>query len=273
MARLRRKRVLGARLRRITSAALLHRGLPAGVNGLGLAPKEALMPAVLIVAHGQPSDPAPAAAELAGFAAKVAALCPDRDVASVTLAEPGGLAKAVARLGPNGRVFPLFMAGGWFARVHLPAKLREAGAMGWQVLEPFGCDPALADLTVSIAREAGARQIILAAHGSFKSTVPSDIAYAIAARIAQATGAEVRAGFIDQDPQLQSLTGFGEICLPFFAAAGGHVTEDIPAALAKAGFAGRILPPVGLDARAPTVVARAILADQPVCSTACRYQR
>ncbi|EKD59736.1 MAG: hypothetical protein ACD_54C01169G0001, partial [uncultured bacterium] len=32
------------------------------------------MPPVLIVAHGQPSDPAPAAAELAHFAARVADL-------------------------------------------------------------------------------------------------------------------------------------------------------------------------------------------------------
>lgn len=234
------------------------------------------MPAVLIVAHGQPSDPAPAAAELAVFAAKVAAFCPEWRVSSVTLAEPGGLAQSVAQLGPDGRVFPLFMAGGWFARLHLPAKLREAGETGWQVLEPFGCDPALADLAVAIAREAGAAagvQLILAAHGSFKSTVPSDIAYAMAQRIAQATGAEVRAGFIDQSPQLQELQGFGQICLPFFAAAGGHVSEDIPAALAKAGFAGRILPPIGLDPRAPALVARAIQADQAVCATACRYQR
>jgi sirohydrochlorin ferrochelatase len=236
----------------------------------------AVPPAVLIVAHGQPSDPAPAAAELAAFAAKVALLCPDRQLASVTLAEPDGLEQAVAALGQGGRVFPLFMAGGWFARLHLPAKLRGAGALDWQVLEPFGCDPALVDLAISIAREAGAsegRELILAAHGSFKSSVPSDIAYALAERIAQETGAEVRAGFIDQEPQLQDLRGFGQICLPFFAAAGGHVTEDIPSALTRAGFTGRILPPVGLDPRAPAIVARAILADQPVCTKACRYQR
>jgi sirohydrochlorin ferrochelatase len=231
------------------------------------------LPPVLIVAHGQPTAPAAAAAELARFAAQVAALCPDRQIASVTLAEEGGLAKAVAVLGAGGRLFPMFMAGGWFTRVHLPAKLREAGALGWQVLEPFGCDPALADLAVTLVRETGAHQVILAAHGSFKSSVPSDIAYALAEKISAETGAEVRAGFIDQDPQLASLTGFGQICLPFFAAAGGHVTQDIPAALAQAGFAGRILPPIGLDPRAVAVVAAALQAGRPVCATACRYQR
>ncbi len=229
--------------------------------------------AVLIVAHGQPSDPAPAAAELAGFAARVREVCPERSIASVTLAEEGGLARAVATLGQAGLVFPMFMAGGWFTRVQLPAKLRAVGASGWQVLEPFGCAPELADLAVSLVGETGARQVILAAHGSFKSTTPSDIAYAVAEKIAAETGAEVRVGFIDQEPQLQRLRGWGEICLPFFAAAGGHVTEDVPAALASAGFAGRILPPIGLDPRAPSIAARAIAAGQPVCATACRYQR
>lgn len=234
------------------------------------------MSAILIVAHGQPSDPGPAAAELARFAAAVAGHLPGRRVASVTLAEAGGLAAALAELGPGGRIFPMFMAGGWFTRVHLPGKLREAGAIGWQVLEPFGCDPALHDLAVKVAAEAGAApgcEVILAAHGSFKSPVPSDIAYDLAARIATSTGAKVRAGFIDQDPQLQAMAGFGSICLPFFAAAGGHVTEDIPAALAQAGFRGRILPPLGLDARVPALVARAIAADQPVCAAECRYRR
>lgn len=239
------------------------------------------MPPVLIIAHGQPSAPDVAAAELAAFAAKVARLLPERRVLSATLAEPEAVARAVAELGPGGRVFPMFMAGGWFTRVQIPARLRAAGAQGWQVLEPFGCEAALQDLAVQIVREAcaveeglrkeGVREVILAAHGSFKSPVPAAIAQTVAARIARETGAEVRAGFIDQSPQIGSIRGFGTLCLPFFAAAGGHVTEDIPAALAKAGFSGRILPPIGLDPRAADLVARAIVADRPVCAQACRF--
>ena len=38
---------------------------------------------------------------------------------------------------------PVFMAGGWFTRVHLPARLTAAGGAGWRVLEPMGCDPAI----------------------------------------------------------------------------------------------------------------------------------
>jgi sirohydrochlorin ferrochelatase len=229
----------------------------------------------LIVAHGQPSDPGPAAAALMALAARVAGLMPGWHVAAATLAEPGALARAVAGRG-QGVVFPMFMAGGWFTKVQIPAKLAEAGAAGWRVLEPFGCDPGVHDLCVTLAREAGAGQVILAAHGSFKSPVPSDIARHVAGRIAAETGvSRIEAGFIDQSPQLSTLHGFdaGAVCLPFFAAEGGHVAEDIPKALAEAGFRGRVLPPVGLDARVPALIAAAIARGQGVCVADCRWRR
>jgi sirohydrochlorin ferrochelatase len=229
-----------------------------------------MMRHALIVAHGQPSAPRPAGAALEALAAKVEARLPGWLVAAATLAEEGAIARAVAGL-PGGVVFPMFMAGGWFTRVQIPRRLAEAGAEGWTVLEPFGCDPSVHDLCVTLAREAGDSRVILAAHGSFKSSAPSDIAHHVAARIAAGTGAEVAAGFIDQEPQLASLTGRAGVCLPFFAAEGGHVSEDIPAALAEAGFTGRILPPVGLDARVPGIIAAAIARGVPVCSGACRW--
>jgi len=228
---------------------------------------------VLILAHGQPSDPVPAAAELAVLAAKVAAHLPGWEVGSATLAEPDALGRALAG-GKDGLVFPLFMAGGWFTRVQIPARLADAGAQGWRVLEPFGCDPAVHDLCVTLAREAGAEELILAAHGSSKSQVPSDIARHVAGRIADETGiSRVAVGFIDQSPQLSGLAGYAAkaVCLPFFAATGGHVTEDIPKALTAAGFKGRILPPVGSDARVPALIAAAILRGVPVCAQVCRW--
>jgi sirohydrochlorin ferrochelatase len=226
----------------------------------------------LIVAHGQPSDPRPAGAALEVLASRVEALLPGWSVGAATLAEDGAIARGVAGL-PGGVVFPMFMTGGWFTRVQIPKKLAEVGAEGWTVLEPFGCDPAVHDLSVTLVREAGAGQVVLAAHGSFKSSVPSDIARHVAGRIAAETGAEVAAGFIDQDPQLASLTGRGGVCLPFFAAEGGHVSDDIPAALSEARFQGRILPPVGLDARVPGIIAAAIARGVPVCAAVCRWAR
>ena len=226
----------------------------------------------LIVAHGQPSDPRTAGAALEVLASSVAALLPGWSVGAATLAEAGAISRAVAGR-PGGVVFPMFMAGGWFTRVQIPKRLAEVGAVGWTVLEPLGCDPAVHDLCVTIAREAGEPRVILAAHGSFKSSVPSDIAAHVARRIGVETGADVATGFIDQDPQLSTLTGRSGVCLPFFAAEGGHVSDDIPAALAKAGFAGRILPPVGLDARVPGIIATAIARGVPVCAQACRWAR
>jgi len=233
---------------------------------------------VLILAHGQPSDPAPAAAELAALAQRVGAFLPGWTVASATLAEPDALGRALSgeagRGGGGGLVYPLFMAGGWFTRVQIPARLAAAGAQDWRVLEPFGCDPAVHDLCVTLAREARVSELILAAHGSSKSPVPSDIARHVAGRIAAEAGvARVAVGFIDQAPQLSTLAGFrGEAaCLPFFAATGGHVAEDLPTALAAAGFEGRILPPAGSDARVPALIAAAILRGEPVCAAVCRW--
>lgn len=241
---------------------------------------------VLIVAHGQPSAPKAAAADLAVLAAQVAAHLPAHKVRSVTLAQEGGLARAIADLGPSGLVFPMFMAGGWFTRVALAQKLRAAsgqmgGGAGWQVLEPFGCDPAVHDLAAEIIAQAlvgqniAQAQILIAAHGSFKSSVPSDIANHLATHIAQRLGiADVKAAFIDQSPILGTATGYGAgaVCLPFFAAAGGHVSDDIPRALAQAGFGGRVLPPLGIHGDVPGIIAAAIRAARPVCAEECRYR-
>ena len=230
----------------------------------------------LIVAHGQPSDPRVAGAALEALGAQVQALLPGWSVGAATLAEDGAVARAVAGQ-PGGVVFPMFMAGGWFTRVQIPKRLAEAGAVGWPgtwtVLEPFGCDPLVHDLCVTLVREAGAGEMILAAHGSFKSPAPSDIARHVAGRIAIEAGVEVAVGFIDQEPQLASLTGRGGVCLPFFAAEGGHVSDDIPSAMQEAGFQGRILPPVGLDERVPGIIAAAIARGVPVCAGACRWSR
>ncbi|MBE2277186.1 MAG: cobalamin biosynthesis protein CbiX [Rhodobacteraceae bacterium] len=214
------------------------------------------MTVAVIVAHGQPSDPLPAAAELAALAGKVAALLPGLQVGAATLAEPEALARAVAGK-PSGLILPLFMAAGWFTRSAIPARLAEAGAAGWQVMQPFGLASEVGALAVALARESGGGEVLLAAHGSFKSAEPARVARGVAARIAAEAGIPCSAAFIDQSPRLSEATGFGRaaICLPFFAMAGGHVTTDLPAALAEAGFPGRILPALGTDPRVPGLIA------------------
>lgn len=226
----------------------------------------------LIVSHGQPSDPVPAAAEMAFVAAKVQSLMPEARVMAATLAEEGALERAVAVLGPEVRVYPMFMAGGWFTRTHLPERLAEAGAPGARVLPPFGLDGAVQALAVTVAREAAARlgrapvdvPVLLAAHGSFKSPAPAEVAQTVAARLRDEGGfRRVQAAFIDQSPRIvEAAAGFpeGALVLPFFAARGGHVVEDLPQALHEAGFRGAVLPPLGLDPRVPGIIRRALRA-------------
>ncbi len=219
----------------------------------------------LIVAHGQPSDPAPAEAELALLATAVATHLPGWQVTSATLADPDALARAVqSRMG---LVYPMFMSGGWFTTTHLPDRLASAGAANWQCLSPFGLDPAVQALAVKIAQDAMEKSalkpigVLLAAHGSFRSTAPADVAYAMVRQLQAAGFAQVEAGFIDQSPRISDVAGhFGPnaVCLPFFAARGGHVTDDLPQALAEAGFTGQVLPPLGLDPRVPGLMARAL---------------
>ena len=228
---------------------------------------------LLLVSHGQPSAPEPAEAELATLAEAVQRLMPDTQILSATLAAPGALARAAASAQTRGQVYPLFMAGGWFTRVQLPKRLAEAGAKGWTILEPMGCDPRVHALALEILRENHpASSIILAAHGSGKSPAPAAIATRLAARIAQELGVRTQAGFLEQSPKIAEATGHGPnaLCLPFFAANLTHVTEDVPEALKAAGFQGRVLPALGLDPRLPALIANAARAGKPICAETCR---
>jgi sirohydrochlorin ferrochelatase len=224
------------------------------------------MPAALIITHGQPSDPDQAEVALAAVAARVAAGLPGWRVGSATLAAEGRLAAAIADLGPQGLVFPMFMACGWFTGTHLPKRLADAGGAGWRMTLPMGCNPAIQGLATALVAEAllapaGETDLILAAHGSGRSEAPSVIAQALARSIGRSLGLRrATAAFIDQSPRLADLAPFGanSICLPYFAADGGHVQQDIPQALSEARFGGRLLPPLGSDARVPLLIAQTL---------------
>ena len=93
------------------------------------------LPDALIVAHGQPGDPAPQQAITEALAARVQV--PGIRVRGATLAMSGALDIATdATL-----IYPLFMAQGWFTRTELPRRLALAGASKARILPPFGADP------------------------------------------------------------------------------------------------------------------------------------
>ncbi|GAB4384316.1 CbiX/SirB N-terminal domain-containing protein [Albidovulum sp.] len=227
--------------------------------------------AALIVAHGQPSDPAPPEREMAALAQATAALMPGWQVRAATLAAPGALGRAAAGL-DRPVVFPFFMADGWFIRTALPQRLAAAGIVASAIAPPFGLLPETQRLAIAILRgalaaagwAAEATDLVLAAHGSGRSPYPARAAQAMAAAIARALPfAAVRTGFIEEAPPLAEAAraaGPRALCLPLFVARWGHVLSDLPEALAEAGFAGRLLDPIGVNEAVPGLIAAAVRA-------------
>jgi sirohydrochlorin ferrochelatase len=221
-----------------------------------------------VVSHGQPGDPDPAEAALAAFAAQVAHALPGWHVGSATLAREGALDAALAAAGPAPLVYPLFMTEGWFTGDNLRARL--ATAPDARLLRPLGVSPDLPALAADLLREVLARQgwqaetaqLLIAGHGSGRSPNSARDTRAFAQGLGERLPlAVVRVGFIEEPPFLaDAAAGMGTqaICLPFFAARGGHVTGDIPEALDKAGFQGPRLDPIGCAAGVPELVARAL---------------
>jgi sirohydrochlorin ferrochelatase len=215
----------------------------------------------LIAAHGQPSDPGPAEGDLHRLGQQVAARLPGWHIATATLAGPDALSRAIDGR-PAPLVLPFFMAEGWFTRSELPRRLTAAGIAAPRLLPAFGTWPEVAALAGRAAADEAARAgwpraettLLLAAHGSGRSRAPSEAARAIAGQVQGF--AAVRLGFIEEAPFLPARS----LCLPLFVARWGHVTDDIPAALAEAGFTGRTLDPVGCHPEVPALIAARIAA-------------
>lgn len=223
----------------------------------------------LIVAHGQPSDPERPERDLAARAARVQALLPGWTVGSATLAATGALGRAIDALGGAPVIYPVFMTDGWFVSVNLPRRLAEAGAGDARILPPLGLDPELTAVILArlaracreMGQAAGDTRLLVAAHGSPSDPRPRRVTEALAGRIRRESGfASVVAGYVDEAPYLREAalqTGSG-LCLPFFAARNSHVLEDLPQALAAAGYRGTVLPPVGEWDEIPALIAGAL---------------
>lgn len=221
----------------------------------------------IIVSHGQPSDPDPAEATLAALAAEVARALPDWRITSATLAKPGALEAALTASGPHPLVYPLFMTAGWFTGDELRKRLRDRQA---DILPPLGLDPGLPEmvaemLRATLAREGwqpGETRLFIAAHGSGRSRNSARDTQAFASALLQLIAfAEIRVGFVEEAPYLADVAldlGPKAICLPFFAASGGHVMDDIPEALDAAEYKGVALAPIGCAPEVTTLVARAL---------------
>ncbi len=91
--------------------------------------------------------------------------------------------------------------------------------------------------------------LVLAVHGT-RSALGTRTSMELAEAVAQASGADVRLGWVDiHTPTLtDTLRELGEaIVVPAFLTAGYHVTSDIPAAIAAAGGRATATPLIGAD--------------------------
>ena len=209
------------------------------------------MPHTVIVAHGQPSNPVGAEIALAALAAQIDTLCERVTVRSATLAAPDALEICLDGLPEGTAVYPLFMSRGWFVTEYLPKRI---GLRSVRILDPLGVDPDLPQLVAASLRHALADQgwaaketvLVIAAHGSGRSPNPARVATEFAEALGQQIPfRSINTGFVEQAPSISeasSDTGNPSLCLPFFACAGGHVSEDVPQGLARAAFTGHVLP-------------------------------
>lgn len=234
-------------------------------------------PDVILVAHGQPSDPDTGEASLAAVARGVARHLPDRRVRSATLAQAGKLEQELAAAGGEPWIYPLFMTRGWFLKTALAKRLGERELT---ILPPFGSErglPTVAARMLSRALQsnrwaAGQTVLLLASHGSGSGRPgPARDTRAFADLIAARLHfAQLRIGYIEEAPLLAEAARdlpAQSLCLPFFAARGGHVETDIPEALQQADFKGVLLPPIGADPDVPGMIARAVEAFDPAGPT------
>ncbi len=232
-------------------------------------------PLAIVVAHGAPSDPDPLDHSVKALARKVEDFASEWRIAGATLAKPGSLEAAIetADDGETINVLPFFMSAGWFVKTELRRRIPAATSADVSYLTPFGLYSRIPALCAQRAAAALARDghepetaiLILAAHGSRRGHAAARAARAVATQVrGLAAFAEVRVGFVEQAPTIEeAATDLGAspaICLPLFATTAGHVLEDIPDQLSKAGFKGRTLAPIGDDTETPRVIAEMLLA-------------
>lgn len=234
-------------------------------------------PLAIVVAHGAPSDPDPLDHSIQVLAQKVGAFAGGWRIAGATLAKPGSLEAAIGQAvdGETINVLPFFMSAGWFVKTELRRRVAAATSAPVTYLTPFGLDLRIPSLCAQRAATALTRDghdpqnaiLILAAHGSRRGHAAARAARAVATQV-KGLGifGDVRVGFVEQAPTIEeAATGLGAtpaICLPLFATTAGHVLEDIPDQLSKAGFEGRTLAPIGDDAETPRVIAEMIHANR-----------
>lgn len=221
----------------------------------------------VIISHGSPSIPLPQDRAMDLLAEQVAALLPGWTIRGATLASRASMVRAFEGLAYP-VVYPFFMADGFLTTELLPRRVAAMTATARHA-PAFGSDPAIPALaseaalagTLMAGLEPQKTALLLAAHGS--QIVPASrlatlsLAHGLAAQSAFRC---VRWGFLEEEPYLaEAAHDLGSaVCLPLFTLRAGHVSQDLPMALGKAGFRGTVLDHLGMHPAVPRIIAAAL---------------
>lgn len=215
------------------------------------------MRAVILLGHGSLRPGSGAAMIRLAARAQAARVAPIVAAGFLNYSQPNfhtTLARVVAQGVDEVIVQPYFLVPGKFVRVDAPRQL-EAGRAAYPkvrfaLAQPFGDHAALAELALQRATEAETSHLgdssptalVLVAHGSPDPTANRMVAV-VAARIqAFRRYASVKVAYLGLNqpligPAIDALAQQGFRCLvvvPYFLQLGGHVAEDLPAAIAAA---------------------------------------
>jgi sirohydrochlorin cobaltochelatase len=137
-------------------------------------------------------------------------------------------------------VVPFFMAAGWYTNRIVPRELALDTARTGSVrcAEPVGAHPRMVDVVIARIEEARPPQqpvaqttVIVAGHGTPRSATSGDTTHELATAVRERTGyADVRAAFLEQQPTIDEAIAAvttNVIVVPFFAADGEHVRDDV----------------------------------------------
>ncbi len=200
--------------------------------------------AILLIAHGSASYPLaarPAEAHLAGLAAAD----PARPVALGLLNGTPSVAEALAALQvPRIRAVPFFMEDGWFTRVAVPTAL--AGDPRVVLCPPIGVHPGMTGLIMNClgrgcterGLDPACTAVLIVGHGSARAPGRALALHRHTDAIAaSAAFAAVRSACLEEAPllpdALSALRSWPVAVVGFFAGDGGHVRDDLPAALER----------------------------------------
>jgi sirohydrochlorin ferrochelatase len=219
------------------------------------------MRAILLVGHGSLRPGAGAAMIRLAARIRAAGIAPIAGAGFLNYSRPSfaeALARCVAYGADEVVVQPYFLVPGKFVRVDLP-RLMAAGRAAYpdlalRLAEPFGDHPALAELALKRAAQAGPplrswtewrpgqEGLLLMAHGSPDASANQPIE--ALAELIRAGGkyAHVLVGFLGlNQPSIPAAIddlaarGVRQLtAVPYFLQLGGHVAEDLPSLIAAA---------------------------------------